>query len=126
MKVLNDILRSKLTKIGNDQFNEGVNFRRTVKFISHLILNWDERNNILTKKYFLRKWHNKLGKLKEREDIVNNMLSTISKRQLINTSNALSDACVTTRIVRAVQLGRAAGFLVKLRNKYRDWKEKKR
>ena len=56
---------------------------------------------------------------------MNKALNEVIKRQLINSANTTSDASNVARIVKATLIGRAAGFLVNLRNKYREWKELK-
>ena len=60
-------LKKKFEKVANDQFNNGCRFIKTIQFIKNLILNWDQRNNLLTMKYFLQRWNDKVKKMKARE-----------------------------------------------------------
>ncbi len=46
-------LRSEFTKVGNDQFKDGVKLKNTLGFMKELFDNWEERNKYLIKRYYV-------------------------------------------------------------------------
>ena len=66
LKDMVEKLRNEFTKVGNDQFKEGAKLKHTLGFMKGLFDNWEERNKFLIKRYYVRRWIDKVGKLKKK------------------------------------------------------------
>jgi hypothetical protein len=114
-------VRYRLTKVGVDQFKEGVEFKRILFMMRQLFENWDERNKFLAKRFIIRKWLKQVNKLKERDDKLDQALQVFDKKSLISNVNTLSDILNTNGIVKAVPVARAGDFFNNLRRIWGDW-----
>ena len=65
-------LRYRFTIVGIDQFKGGIEFKFILIIMRTLYENWDERNNFLTKRFFIRKWYMQVKKLRERDNDFDN------------------------------------------------------
>ena len=123
-KTLNDLsdkLRNRLTKSGIDQLKEGINYAILLKTCRKLFENVDEINDLLTLKNYLKKWHDKTKKLKNRENKLKKGMDEIEKRQIINDVNTVADAEITKRLLDSIPVARAYDFL----DKFKDFVNKR-
>jgi len=114
-------IRFRFTKVATDQFNEGVEFKKILVLMRTLFENWDERNKFLLKRFYTRKWNDKVNKLRERDEKFDKALEIIDKKSLKDNVNTLNDISLTHKIVKAVPTARALDFFTHLRRIWGDW-----
>ena len=116
-------IRNKFIKSGIDQLKEGANYITIIKYLRKMFEDFDDVNKLLTLKYYLDKWNDKVKKLKNRENKLKKGLNEIEKRQLINDTNTIADSELTKQlnILRRIinRLIRSDDDI--LRNKLRQW-----
>jgi hypothetical protein len=86
-----------------------------------LFENWDERNKFLLKRFYTRKWNDKVNKLRERDEKFDKALEIIDKKSLKDNVNTLNDISLTHKIVKAVPTARSLDFFTHLRRIWGDW-----
>ena len=118
-KILDDLtsqLRNKLTKEGNKQFKDGVEFIKILKVLKQLFEDVDDSNARRITQHYLNKWNDKAKKLKNRDNKLKKALDEIEKRQLINDTNTIADAELTKQLLNSIPVARAYDFLNKLKD----------
>ena len=88
-------LRIRFTKVGTDQFKEGIEFKKILVLMRTLFENWDERNKFLAKRFFVRKWYMQVKKLRERDDKFDKALTLLDKKTLTDNVNTIADVSTT-------------------------------
>ena len=73
-------LRNRFTKVGLDQYKEGIEFKKILILMRSLFTNWEERNKFLAKRFFVRKWFMQVKKLKQREATFDKALNVFDKQ----------------------------------------------
>ena len=111
-------IRNRFTIVGLDQYKEGIEFKK--------ILNWEERNKFLAKRFFIRKWFMQVKGGKKRDTILEDALKTIDKKLLTNSVTNLADVMQTKKVSNAVSVARAADFFTQLRKIWGDWDKVRR
>ncbi|MBP3800688.1 MAG: hypothetical protein J6I85_01450, partial [Clostridia bacterium] len=114
-------VRYRFTKVGNDQLKEGIEFKKILVLMRTLFENWEERNKFLIKRFYVRKWNDKVNKLRERDEIFDKAMSLLDKKALFDNVRTISDASLTSKFLKAVPIGRAADFFTHLRRVWGDW-----
>ena len=116
LKSLTKKLRNKFEKTGKDQFDNGVKHFKLLLFLRKLFDNWDKRNRILLLRNYLNKWDEKAQKLKLRDEILNDALEKINRKNIINNINTIKNASISKKITSATPVARTYDFL----NKFKD------
>ena len=111
----------RFTKVGTDQFKDGVEFKKILVLMRQLFENWDERNKFLAKRFMIRKWYMQVKRLKERDDVFDRAMSLLDKKTLFDNVNTISDVSLTNKIMKAVPVARAVDFFTHLRRIWGDW-----
>ena len=119
-------VRCRFTKVGKDQFKEGIEFKKILVLMRQLFTNWDERNKFLAKRFFVRKWFMQVKKLKQRDEVFDKAMSLLDKKNLSDNVNTLNEVSITHRIVKAVPVARAKDFFTNLRRIWGDWDKVRR
>ena len=114
-------VRYRFTKVGSDQFKDGLEFKKILLLMRQLFENWDERNKFLAKRFILRKWYMQVKKLRERDQVFDKAMSLLDKKTLHDNVNTLNDACLTNKVLNAVPVARAKDFFANLRKVWGDW-----
>jgi len=60
--------------------------------------NWEERNKFLIKRYYVRRWIDKVGKLKKRDKMFETAMKEMDKKYLNNCAITLADICQSYRV----------------------------
>ena len=121
LKDMMEKLRNEFTKVGNDQLKEGAKFKHTLAFMKGLFDNWEERNKYLIKRFYVRRWTDKVEKLRKRDKALEEAMKQIDKKYLTNTVTSLADISEITKVVKAVPVARAKDFFSNLRRIWGDW-----
>ena len=121
LKDVIDSLNNKIKKDGLDQLKRGDTWLTILEILRKLFGNQDDRNNDKLKRKYLRRWLDKVKRLKDRDDKLVNALDEIQKRQLINDVNTFTDITLAKRVTDSIPVARAYDFFDRLRNleKYR-------
>ena len=114
-------VRYRLTKVGSDQLKEGIEFKKILVLMRTLFENWEERNKFLLKRFYVRKWQDKVNKLRERDEKFDKAMSLLDKKTLFDNVNTLNDVAVTNKLLKAVPAARAIDFFNHLRRIWGDW-----
>ena len=121
LKDMMEKLRTEFNKVGNDQFKEGAKLKHTLGFMKGLFDNWEERNKYLTKRYYVRRWIDKVGKLRNRDKAFEDALKVMDRKYLTNSVITFGDVSEITKVVKAVPVARAKDFFTNLRRIWGDW-----
>ena len=121
LKDMIEKLKHEFNKVGNDQFKEGAKLKHTLGFMKGLFDNWEERNKYLIKRFYLRRWVDKVGKIRNRDKAFEEAMKQIDKKYLINSVITLGDISEITKVVKAVPVARAKDFFSNLRRIWGDW-----
>ena len=114
-------LRNRFTKVGVDQYKEGIEFKKILELMKSLFENWEERNKFLAKRFFVRKWYMQVKNMKKRDDALENAMKQIDRKYLTNSVITFGDVCQSTRVAKAVPVARARDFFTNLRRIWGDW-----
>ena len=106
-----------------DQLKNCAYWASLLRFLKNFLVNWDNKNKLLTLKHYLSKWNNKSIKLQKKDFALNKALNSIKNRILINDINIVNDVSISSQTVRAVPVGRVFDFLKKLNKQYKLWKK---
>ena len=123
--ILNDVmddLNDKIKKNGLDQLKKGDFWLKILEVLRKVFGNQDDRNNDKIKRRYLNKWLDKVRRLRDRENKLNDAMDEIQKRQLIYDTNIFADICLTKRFKDSIPVARLYDFFDRLRNidKYRN------
>ena len=114
-------IRFRLTKAGNDQLKEGIEFKKILVLMRTLFENWEERNKFLAKRFFVRKWYMQVKKMKQRDSTLDNAMKLVDKKYLTNSSITLGDICQSKRVTNAIPVARARDFFTNIKRIWGDW-----
>ena len=114
-------LKKDFTKVGYDQFKDGVGFKKILVLMRTLFENWEERNKFLIKRFYMRRWNDKVNKLAERDEIFDRAMSLLDKKTLKDNVNALNDVSITHKFNKSIKAARASDFFSHLRRIWGDW-----
>ena len=123
-------IRNQFTKVGVDQFKEAARLDHTIGFLKGLFNNWEGRNQFLIKRFYYRRWIDKVNKLKQREQRFNELMEEINKQYVKNCVNTMADAVSCYNVTKAVPVARAKDFFpvarakdffTNLRRLWGDW-----
>jgi murein DD-endopeptidase MepM/ murein hydrolase activator NlpD len=114
-------LRNRLTKVGLEQYKEGVEFKKILILMRTLFDNWEERNKFLAKRFFIRKWFMQVKRLNQRGNVFENALKVIDKKLLANAVTTIADIGEIKKVEKAATVARAVDFFTQLRKIWGDW-----
>jgi hypothetical protein len=107
-------LKNQFTKVGADQFKEAAKLDHTIKFLQGLFNNWEGRNQFLIKRFYYRRWIDKVNKMKQRDQKFDEYMKQIDKQFVQNGVNTIADASICYSVTKAVPVARAKDFLTNL------------
>ena len=116
LKDLMDQINNKVKKDGLDNLKQGNNWIKILEVLKILFEEQDGRNNNKILKRYLNKWSDKVKKLKERENKLEDALDEMDKRQLIDSINTFANASLMKKLKDSIPVARAYNFFDKLRN----------
>ena len=114
-------LNNQFKKVGYDQFREAAKLDHTIGFLQGLFNNWEGRNNFLIKRFYMRRWVDKINRLRQRDQKFGTYMKEIDKQFIINSVNTITDASLVRNVTKAVPAARAADFFTNLRRLWGDW-----
>jgi hypothetical protein len=116
LKDLTNKLEDKLTKLGNHQFKDGIRYISILKRLRKLLEDTDDNNNYRILLHYLRKWKDKVKKLEEREDLLQEAFDMINIKSIKDAANTIKDASIIKQIKSAIPVARMHDFLNRLKN----------
>jgi hypothetical protein len=114
-------LNNQFKKVGYDQFREAAKLDHTIGFLQGLFNNWEGRNNFLIKRFYMKRWVDKINRLRQRDQKFGTYMKEIDKQFIINSVNTITDASLVRNVTKAVPAARAADFFTNLRRLWGDW-----
>ena len=126
LRDMSEKLRYRFTIVGIDQFKRGIEFKYILIIMRTLYENWDERNNFLTKRFFVRKWYMQVKRLRKRNDDFDKAMEILDKRFLTIAVNTINDISGTNKVLKAIPAARADEFFTQLRKLWGDWNKYRR
>ena len=108
-------LRIRFINVGLDQLYDGVNYIKILILTRNLLINLEERNKFLAKRFFIRKLYMQVKKLYERDNILETSMNLIDKKTLENSVINISDVFEIKNIYNAVPVARAVDFFNQIR-----------
>ena len=100
-----------------DQLKDGADYVNLIKFLKRLFGDWENRNTIASLHHYLKRWSDKVNKIRDRDDKINKALDVLDKRVLNNTVATLADALLVKKFEDAIPAARAIEFFDKIVNK---------
>ncbi len=100
-----------------DQLKDGADYVNLIKFLKRLFGDWENRNTIASLHHYLKRWSDKVNKIRDRDDKINKALTVLDKRVLNNTVATLADALLVKKFEDAIPAARAIEFFDKIVNK---------
>ena len=93
----------------------------TIGFLKGLFNNWEGRNQFLIKRFYYRRWIDKVNKLKQRDQRFNEFMKEMDKQFVKNCVNTIADASSCYNVTKSVPVARAKDFFTNLRRLWGDW-----
>jgi hypothetical protein len=121
LRDLAEKLRHRFTVVGNDQFKEGIEFKKILVLMRTLFENWEERNKFLAKRFMIRKWFMQVKKLRQRDEVFDKAMKEIDKKYLTKCAYTFGDIEETTHVFRSIPVARASDFFTQLKRAWGDW-----
>ena len=116
-----DKLKNQFNKVGFEQFKEASKLDHTIRFLQGLFNNWEGRNNFLIKRFYMRRWVDKLHQLQKRDQRFNELMKEIDKQYIRNCVNTMADASQVHNVNKAIVVARGKDFFNNLRRIWGDW-----
>ena len=114
-------LNDKIKKDGLEKIKQGNDLLIIIEKLRKIFEEQDNRNNDKIKRIYLRKWLDKVKRLRDRENKLKDAFDEIEKRQLIKDVNTITEVEITKRFNDSIPVARAYDFFKILKNihKYR-------
>jgi len=106
-----------------EDYRNSIEFKTILILIKSYIEIRDEKNKLLTKRFFILKWYMQIKKLKEREEVFEEAINVIDKKLIIMNVNVINDVSVTHKFLNAARVARASILFTQLRKISGDWRK---
>jgi len=100
-----------------DQLKDGADYVSLINFLRRLFGDWENRNTISALHHSIKRWSDKVAKMRNRDEKIDKALSVLDKRVLSNTVATIADALLVKKFNDAIPAARAIEFFDKLVNK---------
>ena len=105
-----------------DQLKDGSDYIGLINFLQRLFGDWENRNTIALLHHTIKRWRDKVSKIRERDDKINKALNVLDKNVLTNTVAHLADAFLVKKFQDTIPAARAVDFFDKVNKRSQKMK----